>query len=331
MTMIKLLRAGAIAALALAGAASVASAAEVKLALDCTKDLQKCGTYVWSDAFTKKLEAAGMKVTQFEREALGGEEERLDQVSQGLLEVSNSDLKQAAAYDPFVFGAMLPYLFDNIGQFDKAVSEEGLLDKINGETAKHGVRVLAFIPVGDATGIFNTKHKVEKPADMVGLRMRALDDRQIKLFEAWGATGTIVPMSEVPNALQTGVADGYLNPSIVPLLFGHTDFLKYFTDAQVAPSLRVAIASEQWYSGLSDADRKAVDEAAAAGNAANRAWLKKTSAATIDQLKAKKVEVTELSPEGRKEFREKSVAAYDTMLPADQAKVWIDAAEKAKQ
>ena len=73
MSMLKIARLGALAGLALAGAVTIAGAAEVKLALDCTKDLQKCGTYVWSDAFTQKLEGAGMKVTQFEREALGGE------------------------------------------------------------------------------------------------------------------------------------------------------------------------------------------------------------------------------------------------------------------
>ena len=37
----------------------------------------------------------------------------------------------------------------------------------------------------------------------------------------------------MPNALQTGVADGYLNPAFVPLLFGHTDFIKFYTDAAV--------------------------------------------------------------------------------------------------
>lgn len=326
MTLKKLALASAVAV----GSLVAAQAAEVKVALDCPKDLNKCGTYVWADAFSKKLEAAGMTVKQFERDAIGGEEEKLDQVSQGLLEVSTSDLKQAAAYEPLVFGATLPYLFETQAQFDKAMTEGGLYDRINATTTKHGVHLLAMIPVGSPTGIFNSKHAVTKPEDMAGLRIRALDDKQIKILETWGASGTIVPMSEVANAFQTGVADGYLNPSIVPLIFGHTNFLKFFTDASMSMPMRVAIASEDWYSGLSDAERKTVDEAVEAGNAANREWLARTAAAPIEQLKAAGVEITELSPEGRAAFLEKSKTAWPLIIPEDQIKIWVDAAAKGK-
>ena len=81
-------------------------------------------------------------------------------------------------------------------------------DKINAVTTKSGVRVLTVNNVGQATDIFNTKKAVKSFADMSGLRMRALDESQIDLYKAWGADGTIVSWAEVPNALQTGVADG---------------------------------------------------------------------------------------------------------------------------
>ena len=72
---------------------------------------------------------------------------------------------------------------------------------------------------------------------------RALDETQIKLFESWGTKGTIVSWSEVPNALQTGVADGYMNPAFVPLMFGHTDFIKHYTNASMVPSPTLALAT----------------------------------------------------------------------------------------
>ncbi len=128
--------------------------------------------------------------------------------------------------------------------------------------------------------------------------------------------------AEVPNALQTGVADGYLNPSFVPLLFGHTDFLKHFTDARVSPSLRSTIVSEDWYQGLSDEDRATVDAAAAAANAANREWLK-TQDVVFGQLEAAGVEIVKLSEEARAEFRAASGPAYESgLLTPEQIAEW---------
>ena len=67
---------------------------------------------------------------------------------------------------------------------------------------------------------------------MSDLRMRALDDAQIAMYQAWGSSGTIVPWGEVPAGLQTGVIDGYLNSPFVPVMFGQTDFVKNFADGR---------------------------------------------------------------------------------------------------
>ena len=296
--------------------------AQIKVALDSPPDLEGSGSYVWAHAFTEYLNSHGMEAEEFQRGALGGDDELLDQVSQGLLEVSMSPLAITASIDDTIFGLRLPYFFDGIEQVDRALNEGGMLEKINEKLAGEGVRVLGVDAVGQGVGIFNTKHPVATMADMADLRMRALDESQIELFKAWGTTGTIVSWAEVPNALQTGVADGYLNPPIVPLLFGHTDFIKYFTDADISPSLRIAIASEDWYAGLSDADRETVEAAVAAANKANRDWLA-NQGGVYDRLKEAGVEITELTPEARAAFEEASQTTYDSgLLTDEQVAMW---------
>ena len=84
-----------------------------------------------------------------------------------------------------------------------------------------GARVVSLVAVGGGTGIFNTKHEITKPDDMADLRMRGLDENQMKLFRSWGTNGVVITMPEVANALQTGIASGYINPPFVPFLFGH--------------------------------------------------------------------------------------------------------------
>ncbi len=306
-----------VAVMTLAGAAT----AQVKIALDSPPSME-AGSYVWSHTFSTYLNEHGMEAEEFQRGALGGDDELFDQVSQGLLEVSMSPLNIVGSLDKLVYGLRLPYFFADMEEVDRALYEGGMLEKINAATTKEGVRVLSVNTVGQATGIFNTKRPVTSVADMAGLRMRALDESQIELYKAWGAAGTIVSWAEVPNALQTGVADGYLNPSFVPLLFGHTDFLKYFTDARISPSLRSTIVSEDWYQGLSDEDRAIVDAAAAAANAANREWLKSQDE-VFGKLEAAGVEIVKLSEEVRAEFRAASGPAYESgLLTPEQIAEW---------
>ncbi len=296
--------------------------AQVKIALDSPPDLNGSGSYVWAHTFSTYLNDHGLAAEEFQRGALGGDDELFDQVSQGLLEVSMSPLNIVGSIDKLIYGLRLPYFFTDMAEVDRALNEGGMLAKINEATTPEGVRVLAVNTVGQATGIFNTKKPVASVADMSGLRMRALDESQIELYEAWGAAGTIVSWAEVPNALQTGVADGYMNPAFVPLLFGHTDFLKHFTDARVAPSLRIAIVSEDWYQGLSDEERATVDAATAAATQANRDWLG-TQDAVLGKLEEAGVAVIKLDQAARDAFRAASAPAYNSgLLSQEQIAAW---------
>jgi TRAP-type C4-dicarboxylate transport system substrate-binding protein len=302
--------------------AAQAGFAQVKVALDSPPDLEGSGSYVWAHTFAEHLKANGMEAEEYQRGALGGDAELFDQTSQGLLEVSMSPLGIVGSIGDTIYGLRLPYFFKDMEEVDRAMIDGGMLEVINAATTKEGVRVLAVDTVGQASGIFNTKKAVKSVSDMAGLRMRALDESQIELYKSWGADGTIVSWAEVPNALQTGVADGYLNPNFVPLLFGHTDFLKHYTDAAVTPSLRIAIASEDWYQGLSDAERATVDGAVSAANAANRAWLG-TQDGVMDKLRAAGVEIQILDDAARAEFREASASAYESgLLTKEQIAAW---------
>jgi TRAP-type transport system periplasmic protein len=301
------------------------TSAQVSIALDSPPDLSGSGSYVWAHAFAAHLNAAGIEAVEFQRGALGGDDEVFDQVSQGLVEIGMSPLGIVASLDTLIYGLRLPYFFATMEEVDSALLEGGMLERINAALTPSGVRVLDVTVVGAATGIFNTRRPVNSMADMAGLRMRALDESQIALYSAWGAAGTVVNWAEVPNALQTGVADGYLNPAFVPLLFGHTDFIRHFTEAAISPSLRIAIASEDWYQGLSEADRAIVDAAVEAARTANREWLP-TQDGVIEQLRAANVEVVELSDEARAEFLEASMTTYDQIITPEQMSLWLAAA-----
>ena len=94
-----------------------------------------------------------------------------------------------------------------------------------------------------------------------------------------------------------------------------------FTDAEISPSLRITIVSEDWYQGLSDADRATVDAAAEAANKANRDWLG-SQGSVYDKLKEAGVSIVELGDAEREEFRKASETTYLSLLSQEQFDMW---------
>ena len=310
--------------LALAG---ISHAAVIKIALDSPPDMENSGTYVWAKTFADQLKAKGLDVKEFPRDALGAEEEKLDQVTQGLLEVSMSDLAKAAQLEPSIFGFHLPYMFDSQAHMDRVVEKTDLFKKVNDGTTKKGVRVLALVSSGSFSGLANTKKPVNTPDDLKGLRIRAMDKNQVEYIQAWGASTVIVPWAEIYNALQTGIADGYLNSAVVPILFKHTEVIKYFSEIKYAAALRVAICSEQWYSKLSPADRKIVDEAAQKATATNRAWQARIESKGIQDLEKAGVKVTINTPEQRALFAKAARTVYAKVVGPEVAEAFVKASD----
>ncbi|TCS50803.1 TRAP-type C4-dicarboxylate transport system substrate-binding protein [Primorskyibacter sedentarius] len=306
-------------------ALSTAVSAEVKIALDSAPDLETSGSYNWAHAFGAALTDAGMEVREMPRGSVGNESEKFDQVSTGLLEVSLSDVRAIAQVDPFIYGVRLPYIFDDVDHMDRVLETGKVFDRVNEKLADQDAIVLALAPLGPLSGIITTDAVVRSPADMAELRMRALDDAQIAMYQAWGSSGTVVPWGEVPAGLQTGVIDGYLNSPFVPVMFGQTDFVKNFSDAGVIIPLRAVLVSKDWYDGLSDADRVAVDNAVETADAAARAWLKEASARGLAALEEKGVTVQRLTAEERAVFREASKPVYESgLMPSEDVNIWAD-------
>jgi TRAP-type transport system periplasmic protein len=307
--------------------AAGSSAAEIKIALDSPPDLEQSGTYVWAKAFGDSLTSGGLKATEFPRDSLGGEEEKLDQVSQGLLEVSMSDLAKAAQIEPFLFGFHLPYIFDSVAHMDKVLDKTDLMKRINGGSTKRGVRVLSLVLVGDFGGLANTKRPVRVPADLKGLRIRAMDKAQTEYLQAWGASTVVIPWAEIYNSLQTGVADGYLNAAIVPVLFKHTDVIKHYSDIKFGASIRIAICSEKWYGSLSEKDLKIVHEAVVKANATNRTWQIKVTKTGLEALEKTGVKIVRSTPQERAEFAKLVRPVYAKVVGSTVAEQFVKAAD----
>ncbi|MGD1876073.1 MAG: TRAP transporter substrate-binding protein [Kiloniellaceae bacterium] len=303
------------------GASTSAGAAEVKVALNGVMDPKVNAEAAFVQGFQDALAGSDFTVSVFPSETIGKEKERFDMVSQGLIQVNLASVGTTFGLSPLVKGVQLPFFFKDADEFDSVIAKSDLLAQMNEPLIANGTRIAGFNYIGVAMGFHNTKHPVTTVEDLSDLRFRAMNGEQLKFEESLGANGTIVSWSEVANALQTGIADGYLNPPNSALRTGHTDFLKHFTQANISPSTRLVLVSQDWFDGLPAADQATIDKAITAGIAANRAWVADWQGIVLERQKEAGVTVSELAPGERDKMVERATAIYlDVLNEEDLAK-----------
>lgn len=306
-----------------------AAAEEVKIAVGCPP-VPACSDWVWAEDFAKLLQDAGMEAKVYTGGALGKDPEVVDQLSQGLLQVGLTNFVMIAQVDKRVLGFIAPYMFDSLEHMFKAIDETDIVPSIDANMQKQGIKIAALAGLGGPIGIFNTKKPIETVADLEGLRLRAIDASQTAVLDEWGASSVVIDMPEFTTSVQRGLVDGYVNPPIVPLIFKQTEFLKFYTNAKAGMPFRSVLMSADWYDGLSDEDRAKVDAALKVANDNNRKWTYAVAEKELEMLEKAGVTVTELKPEARAEFIERSKAAWPKLLDADALAMFKQAAEQTR-
>ncbi|KAB2864224.1 MAG: TRAP transporter substrate-binding protein, partial [Bauldia sp.] len=273
--------------------AAPAGAAPIRIAVGCPA-VDACGDWHWANDFATRLKERGVEANVVLGGALGPDQAVVDQMSQGLVEIGLTNFVMVRRIDPTILGFMTPYVFDDLDHMFRAIEQSDVEKRIDAAIAPSRLKLASILGVGGPIGIFNSKRAIEKPADLAGLRFRAIDKSQLALYEAWGTQGVVVDMAEVATSLQSGVIDGYVNPPIVAMIFKHTDFMKFYTDAGAGIGVRTALMSRDWYAGLDAKTKAAVDEAMAHATAKNREWTRRVAVSELKGLEAAGVKVTKL-------------------------------------
>lgn len=302
-------------ALALAAATALPATAEtIKIAMNGAEDIATNSEYAFVVGFRDALVGSGIDVQVFPSDALGSEKERLGQTSQGLINMNLSAATSPASISPMLRGLIMPFMFQSAAEFDEVIAKTDLLAKMNAPLLDSGLRLVAFNQRGLDAGIFNSKKPIATLDDLASLRMRALNKGQVAFFQVMGVNSTVVAWGEVANALQTNIVDGYVNSPNSALRTGHTQYLKHYTPAALAPSLRAVMVSEDWWADMSDDDRTAVTTAIEAGVAANRAWVIEWGKKVDAKFAEAGVTVTELAEGERDKMLALAVAVHQKVL-----------------
>lgn len=321
-----LLAASISAAALVAGAANAMN--DVVIAFAGTEDLENDAEYVFIKGFVDSMAQHDVGAVVHPSNTMGKESDRFDQVSQGLIDVNLTNVGVLMKTSKYASVLFLPFLSSDQDEFDTLIGNAGALEKINEEAANLGVKVVGFPMRGGSLGLFNTEKPISKMSDMNDMRFRAQNGDQLEYFAAWGAKPTIVSWAETPNALQTGVAVGHLNPPSTVVAAGQVELLKHHTPLDAGPVPKVVMISTDWYNSLSDEEKGWVDQAIADGIAANRKWASEKEEYFLKTIQDGGITVTELEPGEREKFIEATKTVWEKLVPEETLKEILDAKAK---
>lgn len=156
-------------------------------------------------------------VQTFPNAQLGKDGEVLSQVRAGVVQSGIHSVGGFASAYPMIGVIDVPFAFPNI-----ATTYE-VFDGPFGDTlaadieAKTDLKILGFGDSGGFFAISNSKRQIKSPDDMKGLKIRTMGlDTHKELITSLGGEPTAIAWTEVYTSLQTGVADGQMNP--VPII-----------------------------------------------------------------------------------------------------------------
>ncbi|MCP3971296.1 MAG: C4-dicarboxylate ABC transporter substrate-binding protein [Rhodobacteraceae bacterium] len=140
--------------------------------------------------------------------------ECLQGVADGSIDVYISTSGGASGIFPYVQVLDLPYLMSSdriaeavlAGDFTRKMRKMALAD------SDGMIRLMTIGNTGGWRNFANTKHRVQSPADMDGLKIRTVvADLPQELVRALGASPTPIPWPELFTSFQTGVVEGSKN------------------------------------------------------------------------------------------------------------------------
>lgn len=270
----------------------------------------------------KSLVEAGtngsVKVQIFSDGQLGKDNEVIEQTKNGVIQANISSAGGVAQHYPLIGVFDLPFAFPNITVVHEVMDlESDFGQKLAKDIeAKTGLKVIGLLDSGGYFAITNSKRAVKTLDDMNGLRIRTMTlPTHEAIISSLGGKPTPLPWAEVYTALQTGVADGQMNPVPIIAFAKFDEVQKYLTLTQHIITPYVWFINKDFYNSLSDEEKYVVDYAAKAAVVAGRGISRIIEASDrgLPHL-SKKMEVNSVSAAELKKFASVSQPAVKKLI-----------------
>jgi tripartite ATP-independent transporter DctP family solute receptor len=242
-------------------------------------------------------------------------------------QVKERELVQSGAIDMFYYSTILytlvdprfnvvsmPWIFNGYQDVDKFMNGP-LGDELLKILPDKGIVGLAYGENGFRQ-LTNNKRPVRTPDDMKGLKIRIPGIKMYtSIFQALGANPTVMNFPEVFGALQQGTIDGQENPIDVIVSAKLYEVQKYLTLWNYSYDAIILGVNKNLFDSLSKEDQEILRKSAKEASDYQIQLSREAAKTQVSDLKAKGMEVIELTAQEIAAFKEKVQPVYTEYEP----------------
>lgn len=321
-------KAGLACLLALSVPATTLAGTTIKMSYNGPPDQEKNAVHAFATTFKEIVEqktGGELSINLFPNSQLGNEEQRMEQVMTGP-SLNVASFAGMETVFPEMFATNVPFMFNSYKAAHSFFDSSTFMDKARQELRKRiGVEILAVIEEGGFIA-FTSNKEIKSPADFKGMNFRAMDASQVAMYEAFGASGTPIPWTEVYLGLKMGVADGQMNPPTYIIMGSLYEVQKYLTLANVQYSDQFLLANGAMIDSLSQDEQRIVRDAAHEANAKTREYVESQVEERVKFLEEKGMIVYTPNADEMDSFKKLGSPAYVEWLGKQIDQSWIDLA-----
>ena len=197
-----------------------------------------------------------------------------------------------------------PFLFNNAREAD-AVLDGPIGQKVMDKLQEKGLVGLVYWENG-FRNMTNNKRPITRMEDFDGIKLRVMQNPvYLDSFKKLGANAVPLPFSELFSALETKTVDGQENPYNTILSSKFFEVQKYLSVTNHVYSPWIVLVSKKWWDQLSKDEQKVLMDAARASREFERKDTRDEAGRALAELKAKGMQVNELSPAEAARMRDK--------------------------
>jgi tripartite ATP-independent transporter DctP family solute receptor len=257
-------------------------------------------------------------VQLFPNGQLGKDNEVIEQVSAGIIESCISSAGGVAQVYPLVGVFDIPFAFPNIGVASRVIDEESSFGQkfVADLKSKTGLEVLGLIDSGGFFQFSNSERPIETVEDMEGLRIRTMTiPTHEEMISSLGGQPTPLPWAEVYTALQTGVADGQMNPIPIIAFAKFQEVQEYLSLTNHLITPYIWFMNQEFLAGLSPEHQEIIAWASDVATEAGRGMSRVIEASEkgLPALSAK-MKVNSVTPEQQQKFADAAQPAVRKLI-----------------
>ena len=226
----------------------------------------------------------------------------------------------------------LPFLFANEKEAD-AVLDGPAGQFFNQKLEAAGLVNLAYWENG-FRNLTNSKRPVAKVEDFGGVKVRVMQNNIfLDTFKTLGTNAVPMAFGEVFTALETKTIDGQENPFVTIDTSKFYEVQKFLSVTRHAYTPFLVLYSKRLWDQLSPQEQAALREAAVEGQKAQRASIRAQSDKALAALRAKGMQINEITPAEQRRMFEKVKPVYDKhreTIGAEAINAVFDALKKAR-